>query len=324
MKPFESFLAATLEDYIGYRKSLGYTDKHLRAALRPFDRYLLRRPSELAELCAGFILEFKSSLTTAPRSLNNVLSALRGFFNYLVRKELIEHNPLQDIPTTKPHAFIPFVFSARQTDQLLSAVQRRIRREPTHFFADLTVHTAILLLARCALRLSEPLRLKCGHYLKEQGCLIIEKTKFSKDRLIPLPKQVIDHLDNYLAVRTSLFLSAQNPYLLPGSQERMLSKRRIYEAFYQAVRDIGINAPRRIVANTVFGAPTPHSLRHSFAINTLKQIRARGQSPQAALPVLATFMGHRKYRYTAVYLKVLDAEKRQHLVDFSIEAQKDI
>jgi integrase/recombinase XerD len=40
--------------------------------------------------------------------------------------------------------------------------------------------------------------------------------------------------------------------------------------------------------------------------------------------VLATFMGHRKYRYTAVYLKVLDAEKRQQLVDFSIKAQKDI
>jgi hypothetical protein len=35
-------------------------------------------------------------------------------------------------------------------------------------------------------------------------------------------------------------------------------------------------------------------------------------------------MGHRKYRYTALYLKFLDAEQRQGLVDFSIKAQKDI
>lgn len=324
MKPFESFLAKNLEDYISYRKSLGYTDKHLRTALRPFDRYLCNCPIELADLSAWFIFEFKSSLTVGPRSLNRVLSSLRGFFNYLLRKELIEHNPFQDIPAAKPHAFIPFVFSARQTDRLLIAVQKRIRCEPAHFFTDLCVYTAILLLARCGLRFSEPLRLECGHYLKEQCCLLIEKTKFSKDRLIPLPKQLIHHMDNYLAVKSALLTDTRNPYLLPGSKDRMLSKRRIYEAFSRAVRDTGVNAPRRIVANTVFGAPTPHSLRHSFAINTLKQIRARGQSPQAALPVLATFMGHRKYRYTAVYLKVLDAEKRQHLVDFSIEAQKDI
>ena len=35
-------------------------------------------------------------------------------------------------------------------------------------------------------------------------------------------------------------------------------------------------------------------------------------------------MGHRKYRYTAVYLKVLDAEQRQGLVNFAISAQKEI
>jgi integrase len=130
-------------------------------------------------------------------------------------------------------------------------------------------------------------------------------------------------MDNYLSVRSSLMPGDQNRRLLPGKQD-MLSKGRLHAAFSRAVREIGIHSPRRIIANTVFGSPTPHSLRHSFAINTLRQIRERGQSAQAALPVLATFMGHRKYRYTALYLKVLDAEKRQHLVDFSIRAQKDI
>jgi len=35
-------------------------------------------------------------------------------------------------------------------------------------------------------------------------------------------------------------------------------------------------------------------------------------------------MGHTKYRYTAVYLKVLDAEQRQGLVDFAISRQENI
>jgi integrase/recombinase XerD len=42
------------------------------------------------------------------------------------------------------------------------------------------------------------------------------------------------------------------------------------------------------------------------------------------LPVISAYLGHRKYRYTAVYLKVLDAEQRQGLVDFAIARQEDI
>ena len=40
--------------------------------------------------------------------------------------------------------------------------------------------------------------------------------------------------------------------------------------------------------------------------------------------MLATFMGHAKYRYTAVYLKVIDAEQRQGLVDFAIAHQEEL
>jgi integrase len=145
----------------------------------------------------------------------------------------------------------------------------------------LTVYTAILLLARCGLRISEPLRLKRCHYRKDDGSIYIEKTKFSKDRLIPLPKKIIPHMDNYLSVRNTLFRNDQNPYLLPGDMVKPLSKKPVYAAFRRALCDIGIDSPRRILGNTVFAPPTPHSLRHSFAINTLKQIRHRGQSVTA-------------------------------------------
>jgi len=66
-----------------------------------------------------------------------------------------------------------------------------------------------------------------------------------------------------------------------------------------------------------FGSPVPHSLRHSYAINTLNRIKARGISPQQALPVLATYMGHRKYQYTAAYLKVKGADDFAGLIAFT-------
>jgi len=40
MKPFESFLAPQMDEYLTYRKTLGYEMKTYRSHLGIFDRYL--------------------------------------------------------------------------------------------------------------------------------------------------------------------------------------------------------------------------------------------------------------------------------------------
>ena len=85
---------------------------------------------------------------------------------------------------------------------------------------------------------------------------------------------------------------------------------------------MGLDQSRKIVGNTIFNPPTPHSLRHSFAINTLIEIKKRRQSPQHALPVMAAYLGHDHYKHTAIYLKVADAISRRDLVDFSMWQRK--
>ena len=321
MKHFKSYLARQMEEYISYRLSLGYTESNLRGQLRGFDQYVCDKEAGHDDLRPPFFLDFKESLKEKQRTFNATLLAVRGFFNYLVRRQIIDENPVIDICSYTPNAFIPFIFSPDQIDKLLSAVKSTIRKDPMCFFKDYSVYMAILLLARCGMRISEPLRLKPGQY--RNGTIYIEKTKFGKDRLIAVPKTVINEMDNYLAVR-KVFILDQTTYLLPGQNGRTLSTNRIYKAFGQAVKDIGIDQPRRVIANTTFGNPTPHSLRHSFAINTLKRIKQQGKSPQNALPVLAVYLGHSKYRYTAVYLKVVDAGHRQGLVDFAISRQEEI
>ncbi len=318
---FKSFLSLRLEEYVNYRKTLGFKKASLKSHLKKFDRYLLSVAPQV-DLPPAFFLEFRKNINGSPRTVNNILSAVRGFYNYLVRCEHVAQNPLRDIPPYKENAFIPFIFSGKETEDLLHAVLKRIRRNKKYFLNDMMVYTAIMLLARCGMRISEPLRLHLKHYRKDDT-IYIEKTKFYKDRLIPVPGAVLDELNNYLAVRNTLFCDA-NPYLFPGKAGKGISANRIYPVFHRAVEDIGITEPARIVDNMRFGAPTPHSLRHSFATNTLKGIKDKGKSPQQALPVLSVYMGHSKYRYTAVYLKLTDAKQRRHLVDFTISRQEEL
>ena len=323
MKHFESFLASKMEEYIIYRQGLGYTDKNIRSHLLPFDRYLNQRRGNWDCFNPNFFLDLRGEIKGDPKTINGILCGVRGFFQFLVRQDLIQENPLQDIPPCPQRAYIPFIFSVKETEQLLMAVEKKIRKTHMYFLKDHAVYLAIKLIARCGLRISEPIHLLRNHFREEEGTLYIEKTKFKKDRLIPIPKALIVDITNYLALRSSLLKEDQNPYFLWGGKQRKVSDGRIYSLFHQAVKDINLDEPRRVLANITFGSPTPHSLRHSFAVNTLKGVKERGKSPQNALPILAIYMGHRKYRYTALYLKLLDAKHRKALVDFTITHQEE-
>jgi integrase len=160
------------------------------------------------------------------------------------------------------------------------------------------------------------------HYCQNEGTIYIEKTKFQNDRLIPAPKSVLFELEKYLRMRDSMNITDKNPNLLVDSNQNPLSAKHIYEVFHQAVKDIGIQETKLKIENVTFGSPTPHCLRHSFAVNTLNSIKERGESIWDALPILAIYMGHRRICSTTRYLTVLCAEHRQNLLDFFFSNQE--
>jgi len=323
-KVFESFMAPQFNQFTAYRKQLGYEPEQIRSVLLDFDRYLQKRAvPDLNHLTPAFFLKLRASIHEDPNTVNRVLSGLRALFAFLVRQGLYTQNPLDDIPARGQRYFVPFIFTMSQTDQLLQAVCQTIRHLPRYFLFDVAMYLSILLMARCGMRINEPLRLRQDHYRPDEGTVYIEKTKFRKDRLIPLPAAVSKELDDYLKLRQMLGSDDQNPYLLARKKQRGLHENQVRHVFHRAVEAIGIREQRQIIGDMTFGKPVPHSLRHSFAINTLTQIKARGQNPQHALPVLAAYMGHRKYQYTGAYLKVNHARDRSGLIEFA-KSQLDV
>jgi len=56
-----------------------------------------------------------------------------------------------------------------------------MQRSKASFLKEFALYMAILLMARCGLRISEPLHLPQGmHYRREEGTIYIEKTKSKK------------------------------------------------------------------------------------------------------------------------------------------------
>ena len=313
MNKYKSFLAPQLQQYVIYRYNLGYSMKASLSHLKTFDRYLKQKQAEEILLPPSFFMGLQADLKIEARSINNIVASVRVFFNYLVRTGAYNKNPLKDIPYLPENDILPFIFTPEQVNLLLSAVSARIRKVSRgKYLMDLSCYMAVVLLARCGLRISEPLRLRLNHYRFDEKTIYIEKTKFKKDRLIPLPRSAATELENYLAVRRRLLADVDNKYILANYTGRGLNDNRVRLVFHRALSDIGLDQPRQVIGNLNISCPTPHSLRHSFAVNTLK----RGGCAQNALPVLAVYMGHRDYQYTVKYLKVLDAYQRLGLVNF--------
>ena len=317
MNKFESFLAQQLEQYVIYRHKLGYAMKASLSHLKTFDRYLKQKQAEEVLLPPSFFMGLQADLKIEPRSVNRIVASVRVFFNYLVRTGAYSQNPLKDIPYLPENDIMPYIFTPEQVNLLLSAVSARIRKVSRgKYLMDLSCYMAVVLLARCGLRISEPLRLRLNHYRFDEKTIYIEKTKFKKDRLIPLPRSAATELENYLAVRRRLLADVDNKYLLANYTGRGLNDNRVRLVFHRALSDIGLDQPRQVIGNLNISSPTPHSMRHSFAVNTLKRVKERGKSAQNALPVLAAYMGHSEYKHTIKYLKVIDAQQRLGLVNF--------
>ena len=263
MRTFESIMANYLIDYAAYRKQRGYARKTIYPPLVALDRYLNSNNVSWEQLQRpAFFLHLRATISQHPNTTNRMLSHVRSLFDYLVRRQIVAANPLKDIPPVPERYFVPFVFSPKQTDRLLKAVCAAIRREPANFIFDQGVYLAVVMLARCGMRINEPLRLQRDHYRPDEGTVYIEKTKFRKDRLIPLPKAVQKELDDYLRLRQLFGADNQSPYLLASKKQRGFHENQVRYVFHRAVEAIGIRQKRQIIGDMTFGKPVPHSLRH--------------------------------------------------------------
>ncbi|KPA18420.1 integrase [Candidatus Magnetomorum sp. HK-1] len=313
-----SFLGTEIRSYLNWRKGMGCMDQKHKSLFYQFDRFLIENNNyQTEDITPELFINFRNTLNCEANTINIKMGVLRMFFDYLNRIDSTVENPLQYIPALPEKKFIPFVFSEDEINKLLKAIDGQIQKTESTFLTDLSIYISIVLLAYCGMRISEPLRLKVKHYRSDEKTLYIEKTKFKKDRLIPLPKNAYSELNNYCEVLKSYDLHSEDNHLLVNQKRGYLITSDIYPIYYKALSRIGLLQDKKIVkGNMSFGKSTPHSLRHSFAVNKLKKIKQDGKSPENALPALAQYMGHEKYENTAVYLKILDSNHRKSMLNF--------
>ena len=199
-------------------------------------------------------LHAKNSAATVGRKL----SALRSFFKYLQRREIIHSDPLAGMAGPKVGRSIPVFLTVDETFALLDA--------PSEQDTFMRRDQAILeLLYSTGMRVSELVSRDVGDLDFNEEVLTV-RGKGGKERMVPVGRPAIEALHNYLPERERLLENraargheVDHRPLFVNSRGGRLTTRSV-ERF---VRSYGERAQITQIV-------TPHALRHSFATHLLE------------------------------------------------------
>jgi integrase/recombinase XerD len=185
----------------------------------------------------------------------------------------------------------PYIMTLDQIRQLIEAASRlgyRTLRRATY-------STLFALLACTGLRVSEAIHLRFDDITPDG--LVIRRTKFRKSRLVPLHDTARAGLERYLQQRRPyaplddhVFISLRRKPLLPADVDM---------AFRTAAIHIGLPHGRRRPH------PTPHSLRHAFAVRALQTCPDGRDAITRHMVALSTYLGHSNIANTYWYLEAV-------------------
>lgn len=205
----------------------------------------------------------------ARKSMARKLAALRSFFKFLCRKEILQINPVLRVASPKLGRKLPNFLYIDQMEGLLHA------SDCTNLLGSRD-QVIIELLYGSGLRVSELVGLDRVNLELEVG-LIRVLGKGSKERVVPMTDYAIQAIERYLQLREDhteiLILNYQGTWLTARSVRRILNKMVAKISLEQHVN--------------------PHMLRHSFATHML--------DGGADLRSVQELLGHLKLSSTQIY-----------------------
>ncbi|MEG8947398.1 tyrosine-type recombinase/integrase [Rosettibacter firmus] len=210
----------------------------------------------------------------AKSSVARKLSALRKLFDYAIKNELIQINPIRNISNPKVQRKLPETISVDFYEEILKSIEEKVKNPEQR----ITNKAIFELLYGCALRVSEI----CNLNIED---INIEKMnvkafgKGSKVRIVPLGTKSLPILMEYLKLRNE-----KSGALFIDKQGRRINRFYVYKIIKSFLKDAEIVKK------------SPHILRHSAATHMLD----RG----ADLMAVKEILGHENLSTTQIYTHV--------------------
>lgn len=252
----EKIINDFLEYLIYQRNYSNYTVISYQKDLIIFKEYLNREGLNYKNLeyqdIRFYLMYLKEERREKNSSICRNLSALRSFYNYLIKNNISESNPFHYVTGPKKEKRLPRYFEYNELEELFKAPDVK-----TPFGQRDSL--ILEMLYATGVRVGELVNIKKKDINRKERTIII-LGKGNKERIVHYGEYAEDILDTYLK-EGYLTLNKNNlEYLLINNKGTKLTER--------GIRDI-LN--RMIKKTTLTKNISPHMLRHSFATHLLNE-----------------------------------------------------
>lgn len=230
-------------------------------------------------------LAWRFAHRSQPSSAARYSSALKRFYRYLLRENLIASDPTLNLDRPKLPRTLPKTLTETDVERLLNSADS----DTTLGLRD---RAMLETLYATGLRVSELVGLKLAALNLNDGVLRVTG-KGNKDRLVPLGEESVQWLRRYMAeARPQLLEKRLSDAVFVTARGEGMTR----QAFWHLIK-------RRALATGITRPLSPHTLRHAFATHLLNH--------GADLRVVQMLLGHSDISTTQIYTHVARERLKQ-------------
>ncbi len=224
----------------------------------------------------------------SPRSTTRAVSAIRGYYRYLIEEEYTETDPTELLDRPKLEKALPGILNKIEMEQLLNAPDIKSPE-------GLRDRAMLELLYAAGIRVSELIGLLLND-VNMTGGVISVFGKGGKERLVPIGDIATQRIENYLAAaRPALGKKTSCQSLFISRRGKGLTRQAVWYRIKLHSSECGLNTK-----------VSPHTFRHSFATHLLEG--------GADLRSVQAMLGHSDISTTQIYTHV-DRQKIRNEYD---------
>ena len=218
------------------------------------------------------------SLHASPRSTARLTSAMKRFFQYLVREKLMATDPSAHLESPKLTRGLPQSLSEADVEALLDAPDKNTP-------LGLRDRAMLETLYASGLRVTELVTLKVAQVSLDMGVVRV-MGKGSKERLVPLGEAASDVIAQYAkSARIDILDGQKSADMFVTQRGRGMTRQMFWHLIKRYAIKANINKPI-----------SPHTLRHAFATHLINH--------GADLRVVQLLLGHSDITTTQIYTHV--------------------
>lgn len=233
-----------------------FTAKEYELDLRLFFAFANKKPDEVTDNdIRNFITYLKDDRNDSVTAINRKLSALHGFFRFLVRCGAISRDPSRGFRFEKEPVKQAEFLTREECQRLLEAAYTSVRRKERNGWRDYCI---LKLMLNLGLRVSEVSNINLDD-IKDSWLTVHGKGE--RNRILFLNKHCTTYLERYSNVRCMYLHDEDEKALFLSQKGGRMSVDAIQDMVRKYMKLAGIDSSKA----------HPHAIRHAVATNMMEE-----------------------------------------------------